>query len=203
MQTVLQGAGQSLAVGLLVAALVAGSLLPFRVLQPVPEATGRRGVLRWPVVCGYVAAVGAATLVPFPDPASLTCPNPEVDPQWVPLDVLRRIGGGAAGSLGLDPALVHLLLNVALFLPLGILLGRVWGMRSGRVLGTALLVSLGIELTQLTGVWSLYDCAYRVFDVDDLLANALGGLAGAVLARWTPRGPRAGSRRGAEPPMRN
>jgi hypothetical protein len=45
-----------------------------------------------------------------------------------------------------------------------------------------LAVSLLIELTQKTGVWNLYSCAYRLFDVDDLVTNTLGALLGAVIS---------------------
>jgi len=43
------------------------------------------------------------------------------------------------------------------------------------------IVSALIECTQLTGDWFLYPCAYRIFDVDDLLANSLGALIGAII----------------------
>lgn len=51
-------------------------------------------------------------------------------------------------------------------------------------------VSLLIEFTQLTGNWFLYPCPYRLFDVDDLLANTAGALLGALAApvlRLLPR----------------
>ena len=43
------------------------------------------------------------------------------------------------------------------------------------------LLSLLFELTQLTGLWFIYPRSYRTFDVDDLLANTLGGLLGFLL----------------------
>jgi hypothetical protein len=48
--------------------------------------------------------------------------------------------------------------------------------------GVGLSVSLLIETTQLTGIWGLYDCAYRYFDVDDLLLNTSGAVLGSLLA---------------------
>lgn len=44
-----------------------------------------------------------------------------------------------------------------------------------------------IELTQLTGVWGTCSCAYRVFDVDDLLTNTVGTMIGSGLALILPR----------------
>jgi uncharacterized RDD family membrane protein YckC len=42
----------------------------------------------------------------------------------------------------------------------------------------------------LTGGWGLYRCAYRTFDVDDMIANTVGLLAGCLLApvcRFVPQ----------------
>ena len=44
------------------------------------------------------------------------------------------------------------------------------------------LLSLFFELTQLTGLYFLYPRGYRLFDVDDLLINTLGGIAGYLCA---------------------
>lgn len=38
------------------------------------------------------------------------------------------------------------------------------------------------ELTQVTGLYFIYPRGYRLFDVDDLIANTLGGLAGYFVA---------------------
>ncbi len=40
------------------------------------------------------------------------------------------------------------------------------------------LLSLFFEITQLTGLYHIYPYAYRVFDVDDLIINTLGGMIG-------------------------
>jgi uncharacterized RDD family membrane protein YckC len=51
-------------------------------------------------------------------------------------------------------------------------------------------VSLLFELTQLTGLWFIYPCAYRLFSVDDLILNtagaAIGWLIGGPLGRLLP-----------------
>lgn len=76
----------------------------------------------------------------------------------------------------------QVLFNVILFMPLGILAVR-W-LRGNIFVGTLLGVtaSLAIELTQYTGIWGIYTCAYRVADVDDILMNSLGALLGSIVA---------------------
>lgn len=78
--------------------------------------------------------------------------------------------------------------NIALFVPLGVFVRRY---RGGRLVAIAAgaSVSLLVEHAQLTGFWSLLPCAYRVFDVDDLLANTCGAALGALAPTGTPRPP--------------
>ena len=45
------------------------------------------------------------------------------------------------------------------------------------------LLSLFFELTQLTGLYFIYPGSYRLFDVDDLIINTAGSMAGFALAR--------------------
>lgn len=170
------------ACGLLGSMLVALLLLPFVVLQPRRGGFGARDLLRAAAVGGYVVAVGAVTLLPLPEPGSQRCLGGGASTYLLPLGVLGRVGSSTGSADLLGPVVGDLMLNAVLFVPLGVLLGRWWGLRWGRALGVSVLVSLGIELTQLTGVWFLYDCSFRVFDVDDILANGLGGLVGALLA---------------------
>lgn len=54
-------------------------------------------------------------------------------------------------------------------------------------IASGLLVSAAVEFTQLTGVWGIYPCAYRVFDVVDLMTNTSGALLGSLLALLVPR----------------
>lgn len=74
------------------------------------------------------------------------------------------------------PMLAQFACNIALFVPLGALLRR--GPRSAA--GTGLALSLLVEVTQLTGLWFSFPCSYRVFDVDDVIANTLGALIGGL-----------------------
>lgn len=85
-------------------------------------------------------------------------------------------------SLLRDPVLLQLALNLLLFVPLGFFLRLI--LRRGVVVAglVGLAVSLLIETTQLTGVWGLYDCAYRLFDVDDLAINTAGAVVGSLVS---------------------
>ncbi|WP_312677366.1 VanZ family protein [Microbacterium sp.] len=170
-----------------VAALALGAVVGVVLFVPfVAVSYRRRGRLTagrfvlWAAALVYFWAIWTYTLLPLPDVGDYRCAG-------VNLDVWAFVGD-LAGARGLtDPAVLQLALNVLLFVPLGFFL-RVLG---GRGILTALLVgpavSLVIETTQLTGVWGLYPCAYRVFDVDDLLTNTAGAVAGSLLALAVPR----------------
>lgn len=49
-------------------------------------------------------------------------------------------------------------------------------------------LTMAVELTQLTGLRGLYACAYRQFNVDDLILNALGAAVGLLVGRDSPNG---------------
>ncbi|MGI3783989.1 MAG: VanZ family protein, partial [Janthinobacterium lividum] len=160
-------------------------LVPFVAVQ-----YRRRGTLGLgPVVLSfaalvYVLALMSYTLLPLPEVMSNFCSVHRAVPQLRPgrfvTDILRENRGGVLG-LATNPALQQFVFNIALFMPLGMFVRHL--LRRGVLLTTAvgLGVSLLIELTQLTGVWALFPCAYRLFDVDDLTANTAGALIGAGL----------------------
>jgi glycopeptide antibiotics resistance protein len=133
----------------------------------------RRGsltVLRAGVViatCVYGAGLLNAVLLPF----RLTTDNSGYQMPWrVWIDLTPLINSDPAG----------LYLNAALFLPLGVLLPLVARIRSVRqVLLVGFLLSLGIELIQFAA--DLTISTGRVADVDDLLSNCFGALAGYLL----------------------
>ena len=91
-------------------------------------------------------------------------------------------GLGTPSELLRNRAFLQVVLNVLLFLPFGVFVRLIT--HRGVVVATALgfAVSLLIEVTQLTGVWGVYPCAYRLFDVDDLLTNTLGAFLGALVS---------------------
>nr|WP_281497324.1 ElyC/SanA/YdcF family protein [Ornithinimicrobium sp. F0845] len=134
-------------------------------------------------------ALWTYTILPLPAVEDLICDG-TLRAQFVPFRFLGDIdaSGGPVGLLH-DPALRQVVLNVALFVPLGMLVRHLFRWRPAWCVATGLGASLLIELTQLTGNWFVYPCAYRLFDTDDLIANTLGtaiGVALAPLARLVP-----------------
>lgn len=182
-----------------VVALLGGSALAIVGLVPWAALQyRRRGELGLgPAVLAFLTVVYALalvtyTLLPLPDASTVEalCRTPS-SPQLRPFTFLADIAkeGGLSGPLSIvtNRASAQVVFNVILFVPLGMLVRQVVlrgrfaaGVVAGGLAGLA--VSLLIEFTQLTGDWFLFPCAYRLFDVDDLLANTAGALLGTVLA---------------------
>ncbi|WP_114588852.1 VanZ family protein [Microbacterium arborescens] len=145
----------------------------------------------WGAALVYFFAIWTYTLLPLPDPSSMRCAGSNLNLFELVDDIrgaAQRAGGSPRAFLS-DSAFLQLALNVLLFLPLGFFV-RVLARRGILVAFAAGLgISLIVEFTQLTGVWGVYPCAYRVFDVDDLLTNTVGAVIGSILALLVPRRP--------------
>jgi glycopeptide antibiotics resistance protein len=137
----------------------------------------------------YGIAIWTYTLLPFPDPDAYRCAGVELDPLRIATDLSSGLGGGNALA---NPAVLQLFLNVVLFIPLGVFIRIVWDRGILVSIAAGLGLSLVVELTQLTGVWGVYPCAYRVFDVGDLFTNTVGAAVGSLAALALPRTRRIG-----------
>ncbi|MDR6573369.1 glycopeptide antibiotics resistance protein [Curtobacterium sp. 320] len=171
--------------------LAVGALVPWTAWEY--RRHGQLGFRRSLVAFGtlvYALALVTYTLLPLPDDVATMCRN-AASPQLTPFAFLGDVAkeGGISGprSLLSNPASAQVLFNVLLFVPLGALARHAVARRrvfAGLLvgLGAGFVVSLLIETTQLTGDWFLYPCSYRLFDVDDLLANTTGAAVGTFLA---------------------
>ncbi len=81
----------------------------------------------------------------------------------------------------LEPCFYTVAFNLFMFVPFGMYLGYYFKCNKKQVLWYSFLLSLFFEITQLTGLYFIYPYPYRIFDVDDLLINTLGGLLGYAL----------------------
>ncbi len=178
-------------VGQLHSALVAllfGALLGVVLFVPFVAIRYRRDgrltlgrTLLWASSLVYGFALWTYTLLPLPEPSTIRCVSPQLRPFQFVSDILDY-PTGSLGELVRNPAVMQAVLNIALFLPLGFLLRVPWnrGVIVATIAGFG--VSLAIETTQLTGVWGIFPCAYRLFDVDDLIMNTLGAVVGSLVA---------------------
>ncbi|MDR2380259.1 MAG: VanZ family protein [Bifidobacteriaceae bacterium] len=173
--------------GLLGVGLALAGFAPFVALtyRRYGRLTVRRAVFSLGLLI-YILGIWAYTLLPLPNPAEIRCSGT----QLVPFYFLSDMTNYPLDSLGAwlrNPVVLQTGLNVVLFLPLGFLVRALWGKGVGWTVLVGAALSLFVELTQLTGVWGLYPCAYRLFDVDDLISNTSGALLGALLALAVPR----------------
>ncbi len=74
--------------------------------------------------------------------------------------------------------------NVVLTVPFGLFLGYYFRTRWVVCILLSFGLSLLFEVTQITGIYGFFDHPYRIFDVDDLITNTLGGILGYRIALW-------------------
>lgn len=124
---------------------------------------------------------------PFPVPGQLQCPVPSAAPQmqifhfWATFAQLVDRGAAPADWLS-NRTVAATGMNFLLCSVIGCALAlHATRLRSAFVFGGAL--TLLVELTQLTGLWGVYPCAYRQFNVDDLILNLSGVVAGFLLGK--------------------
>lgn len=71
--------------------------------------------------------------------------------------------------------------NIILTIPFGIILRYYFKCSLKKTITYTFILSLFFELTQLSGLYFIYPRGYRLFDVDDLILNTLGGLLGYII----------------------
>jgi hypothetical protein len=123
-------------------------------------------------------------LHPSPDAATMVCPQSHTVPALMPLRFLGRAvrilaGGGSPGAVLGDITIASAIMNFVVCAGFGLMLARA-GMSVAAATALGFALSLSVETAQITGLFGLYPCAYRQFDVDDLILNTGGTLAGAA-----------------------
>ena len=75
------------------------------------------------------------------------------------------------------------LYNIVLTVPFGMYLRYYFKKSKLDIIIYSFFLSLFFELTQLTGLYFIYPRGYRLFDVDDLILNTVGGLLGYFIVK--------------------
>ncbi len=109
-------------------------------------------------------------------------------PQLVPFHFWESMGPAAARidptspaswmAFLRNPGVYTTLFNVLLTLPFGVYLRYLFRRRWWQALIMGFALSLFFEISQITGLFGLYEHPYRLFDVDDLITNSTGALLG-------------------------
>ena len=139
----------------------------------------------------YLMCVYFLAILPLPsieEVARETKPWAQLKPFAGLQSALRGGGISSAGDpqtwlrvLGTD-SFFYLAANVAMLFPLGIYLRYYFRQGFFGTVRWGFLVSLSLELLQLTGLLFIYPRPYRLFDVDDLITNTLGAALGYLVA---------------------
>jgi glycopeptide antibiotics resistance protein len=167
--------------------IAAGAALPYVAVQYRRHGTLGPGQLILAALFGlYLVGLAFAVILPLRPVSADFCQLFGVDPRLNPFSVVDRAievrrSGGVSAVLR-DSNVQDVPLNVLLFIPLGMFVRHLLGRGFLATVAVGAGVSLLIELTQLTGNWGLYPCAYRFFSTADLVTNTVGAGIGALCA---------------------
>lgn len=134
--------------------------------------------------------LSAYFLIIMPLPKIETVRNLTTKVQLVPFDLLRNIirtvhfdykDINTYSKIFKNAYVYQTIYNFLLMVPFGMFLRYYFKCKFKKVLLFTFLLSLFFELTQLTGLYFIYPHAYRLFDVDDLIVNTLGGMFGYLI----------------------
>lgn len=118
-------------------------------------------------------------ILPLPsksDVAALTTPRVQLIPFSFIVDIITKVDFKT--NILTTPEVYQIIYNLLLTLPFGVYLRYYFKRSMKQTILYTFLLSLFFELTQLTGLYFIYPRSYRLFDVDDLMINTLGGLCG-------------------------
>ena len=133
----------------------------------------------------YLLTAYFLVILPLPSKEEVLM-MPTKIPQLIPFDFIGDFVEAFKETSGVlsflkSPIVYTTLFNIAITIPFGIYLRYYFKKKWYTTIIYTFLLSLYFEITQLTGLYGLYPKAYRLFDVDDLIINTLGGLIGYLI----------------------
>lgn len=139
----------------------------------------------------YMSCVIALVFFPLPDAAEiaeLSGHRIQAIPFMYLADIIREsplVPGDASTYLPAlcNRAIWQVIFNIVMMVPLGMFLGYFCKCNFRAVIKYTFLLSLFIEIGQLTGLFFIFKGSYRLCDIDDIMLNTLGGAIGYGLLR--------------------
>lgn len=128
-------------------------------------------------------------ILPLPtieEVSKLTTPPTQLIPFNFISDIIRETSLSITDSSTylkalLEPCFYVVIYNILLCLPFGVYLHYYFQCNLKKTVIYTFILSLFFELTQISGLYFIYPRGYRLFDVDDLILNTIGGLLGYYL----------------------
>ncbi len=133
----------------------------------------------------YLLTVYFLVILPLPKIEEVG-PKPDMF-RFVPLGCIRDILSQTSFQIGnpstylkalTEPCIYTVVLNIVMTIPFGMYLRYYFKCDVKKTCFYSFLLSLFFELTQASGLYFIYSYPYRVFDIDDLITNTLGGFLG-------------------------
>lgn len=146
----------------------------------------------------YMLCVAFLVVLPLPSQeavARLTTPRWRLEPFAFIADIHKQVPGSLRdpanwGAVLRSGGFLQFFCNICMTVPFGAYLRYYFRRTLGQTVALGFALTLFIELTQLTGLWFVYPRPYRLFEVDDLIANTLGAFLGYLLIgpllHWLP-----------------
>lgn len=140
----------------------------------------------------YLMTVYFLVILPLPsreEVASLTTPKYQLIPFKFIYDFFKEtplVWNNPATYLKAikDASFYTVVFNILMTIPFGMYLRYYFQCDLKKTIKWSFALSLFFELTQATGLYFIYPRPYRLFDVDDLMMNTLGGILGYYLGSF-------------------
>ena len=141
----------------------------------------------------YIICVYFLAIFPLPDRDSIDMSAPTT--QLIPFSFIEDIIDESSNMENIrmvfaNSSVYTVLFNILMFIPFGMYLRYYFKNSLKKTVLFSFIFSLFLEVTQLTGLYFIYPHPYRLFDVDDLVINTLGGIIGyfvmGIFMRFLP-----------------
>ena len=132
------------------------------------------------MICVYFLAIFP---LPSRDEIDMNSPICQLIPFSFIFDIVKEVPNmKSISDVFLNSSVYTVLFNILMFIPFGIYLRYYFKGSLKKTVLFSFIFSLFLEVTQLTGLYFIYPHPYRLFDVDDLMINTLGGVLGYFIA---------------------